>query len=191
VRFGGAQLRQGGKGVDEVLVDVAAEVGRVVAVDGGAQAGCSSAGRLCSAMRLEDAQLDVGQRAHRQRHARRRQALHQRRVFGAAHAVVDALHLQHVQRSLDVGRRAFFAGMGHEVQAEFAAAREHARELLRRVAAFAAVQAHADEVFRQGSACSSVAKASSSLRWRRKAQDQLALMPSSAGAAGRRGAGPG
>jgi hypothetical protein len=36
--------------------------------------------------------------------------------------VVDALDLQHVERALDVGRRPFLAGMGHHVQAQFAAA---------------------------------------------------------------------
>jgi predicted outer membrane lipoprotein len=103
---------------DEVLVEVAAKVGRVVAVDGGAQAGVEQFGQVVlRQIVFEHAQLDVGQRAHRERHALARQALHQGRVLGAAHAVVDALHLQHVERGADVGRRALLARMGHQVQA--------------------------------------------------------------------------
>jgi hypothetical protein len=85
------QLRQGGKGLDEVLVDITAEIGGVVAVDGHAQAGVQQRGQVVRGQRPEDAQLDVRQRAHRQRHALARQPLHQRRALGAAHAVVDAL----------------------------------------------------------------------------------------------------
>ena len=97
-------------------------------------------------MRLEHAQLHVRQRAHRQRHALAREPLHQRRVLDAAHAVVDALDLQHVERAADVCGRPLLAGVGDAVQAELAAAREHARELLRRMAALAAVEADADEL---------------------------------------------
>ena len=48
--------------------------------------------------------------------------------------VVDALDLEHIERAPDVGRRPLLAGVRDDVQAELAAAREHARELLRRVA---------------------------------------------------------
>ena len=67
--------RQRREGLHEVLVEVAAEVGRVVAVDGGAQAGRQQRGQVVLGQRVEDAQLDVGQRAHGERHALARQAL--------------------------------------------------------------------------------------------------------------------
>ena len=60
--------------------------------------------------------------------------------------MVDAFGVQHIERAPDVGRRAFFAGVRYEAQAEFAAAREHPSELLRRVATLAAVEADADEL---------------------------------------------
>ena len=59
--------------------------------------------------------------------------------------MVDALGFQHVERAPDVGGRPLFARMGDDMQAQCAATSEHARELLRRVAALAAVQAHAND----------------------------------------------
>ena len=60
--------------------------------------------------------------------------------------MVDALHLQQVQRGPDVGRRPLLAGVRDQVQAQLAAAREDARELLGRVADLAGVEADADEL---------------------------------------------
>ena len=47
---------------------------------------------------VEDAQLEVRQRADGQRDALAREPLDQRRVLDAAHAVVDALGVQQVER---------------------------------------------------------------------------------------------
>ena len=60
--------------------------------------------------------------------------------------MIDALDLQHVERIADVLRRTLFAGMRDRMQAELAAAREHASELLRRVAALARVESDANEL---------------------------------------------
>jgi hypothetical protein len=87
--------------------------------------------------------------------------------------MVDALDLQHVERTFDVGRRAFFAGMGHHVQAQFAAAGEHARELLRRVAALPAVQPDADEVLAPGQRLLQRGKGGVFAEVAQEAQDQL------------------
>jgi hypothetical protein len=53
----------------EVGLQVAAEVGRVVAVDRGAQPGLEQRRQVVLRHRVEDAQLHVRQRAHRQRRA--------------------------------------------------------------------------------------------------------------------------
>ena len=94
----------------------------------------------------EDAQLDVRQRAHGQRDPCRCQALDQRRIVDAANAVVDSLHAQQVDRGGDVRRGPLLAGMRDDVQAQLAALREDARELLRRVAALARVEPDADDL---------------------------------------------
>ena len=91
------------------------------------------------------------------------------RILVAAHAVIDALDLEQVERLADVRGGAFLAGVRDRAQAEARAPCEHALELRRRVAALAGVEADADEArSRNGSAASSVANASSSERWRRK-----------------------
>ena len=64
--------------------------------------------------------------------------------------MVDALHVQHVERALDVLGRPLLARMCDEVQSQLAAACKHTRELLRRVVALAAVQPDADEMLAVG-----------------------------------------
>ena len=95
--------------------------------------------------RLEYAQLDVGQRTDGQRHALRRQTLDQRLALDAAHAVVNALHLEHVERAFDVRRRTLLASMRHQFQPQLAGAGKDAAKLLRRMAALATVESDADE----------------------------------------------
>ena len=134
------------KSLQEVLVHVAAEVRRIVGVDGGNQAGVEQFTEVVLSQIGEHAQLEIRQRAHRQRDAVLRQPRHQCRVFGALHAVVDALHFQHIERAPHISGRAFFAGVRDQVEVQFAAAREHAGELLGRVAHLAGVKADADEL---------------------------------------------
>ena len=135
----GVLRRQAGGGEHglEVVVHVAAEIGRIVRVHGGAQAGVEQRLQIVVAQLGEHAQLLVRQRAHGERYALGRQALRQRGVVHRLHAVVDALDTQHIQRLPDVFGRAFLAGVGHQTKAQFAAAREHAGELFRRMAEFA------------------------------------------------------
>ena len=70
----------------------------------------------------------------------------------ALHAMVDPLHTQNVECGFDVCRWSLLAGMCHDVQAEFAASRKHARKFLWRMADFAGIEPNADEVIakRQG-----------------------------------------
>ena len=121
-------------------------------------------------MRVDDAQLDVRQRAHRQRHRSAPRRGPRAVVLDAAHAVVDALDAG--------GRRAparcTRAGLPRP-RARPRAAPRRARasktslELLRRVAGSPGVEADADEM-RPGTAApaSSVAQRVGLGRWRRK-----------------------
>ena len=105
-----------------------------------------------------------------------REPLDQRRVLDAAHAVVDALDVQHVERLPDVRGRPLLAGVGDAVQA----ARPRARAKTRAnfsggLPTLARVEADADEVLavrqRLRRASSSAASA---LEVAQEAQDQLA-----------------
>ena len=63
--------------------------------------------------------------------------------------VVDAHHLEQVQRLHDVVGRAFLAGMGNARKAGLAGHGKHALELVRRVALLRAVQPHCNKVLTQ------------------------------------------
>ena len=63
--------------------------------------------------RRKDLQLDVRQRADGERNLFLDQPVNQSLVLGAAHAVIDAARLEHVERFPDVGGRPLLAGMGH------------------------------------------------------------------------------
>ena len=91
------------------------------------------------------AQLEVGQRAHRERNAVLGQALHQTGVFAGLHAVVYALDLEHIQCGPDIGGGTFFTGMRHQMKAQCTAARKHPRKLLGRVSNLARIQPDANE----------------------------------------------
>ncbi len=101
---------------------------------------------------FEYAELDVGQGTNGQRQARLGKALHQRRVFDAAHAVVDARHAEQIDRVADIGRRAFFTGMRNAQKTLSERASKNAFELSRRVAGLARVEPDADDpvAVRQG-----------------------------------------
>src|SRR5687768_18459340 len=88
----------GREGLQEVLVDVAAEIGRIVRIHRRHEARVQQFAQVVVGQLREDTQLEVGQRAHRQRYSVPGQPLHQRGVFGGLHAVVDTLDLQQVQR---------------------------------------------------------------------------------------------
>ena len=94
----------------------------------------------------EHPQLDVGQRAHGERNALFCQPFDQGVILHTAHAVVDAFHLEQVQRFVDVFGRALLAGMRRRAQAFGAGAREHALELRRRMAALGGIQADRGEI---------------------------------------------
>ena len=139
-----------GEHLGEVLVDIAAKVGRVVGVDGGAQAGVQQLAQVVVLQVGKHAQLLVRQRAHRERDAVLRQALHQGGIVHGLHAVVDALDLEHIQGAPDVGRRPLFACMGHQVQTQFTASGKDACKFLWRMPQLAAIEAHAHDLVEQG-----------------------------------------
>ena len=59
----------------------------------------------------EDAQLDIGERAHGQRHPLGRQTVDEPRILDAAHPVIDPLDPEHVERLPDVLGRPLLAGV--------------------------------------------------------------------------------
>ena len=76
----------------------------------------------------------------------RDQAVDEPVVLEAAHAVVDALDAEQVERLPDVLRRAFLPRVRDRAQALGSRTREDARELRRRVAALPRVESDAGEV---------------------------------------------
>ena len=94
---------------------------------------------------LEDLQFDVGQGTDGQRHALPRQAVEELHIFVAAHAVIDAPHLQDVQGFADIGRRSLFARVRHGRQALAQRPREHLGEFRRGVAGLRRIQSDGGE----------------------------------------------
>ncbi len=141
-------LRRQAEGVAhgvEVVAGVAAEVGRVVGVDGAHQAGVQHGGQRMLGEGVDGAQPDVGQRAQGQRDPLAHQPLDQRRVLQAAQAVVDALDAEHVERLGDVLRRALLAGVRDPAQPEGRGRLVDLAELRRGMADLGGVQADAGD----------------------------------------------
>ncbi len=90
--------------------------------------------------RPDDAQLDVGQGTDGQRHPRRGQAAHQGGIAERGVAVVDAPHLQDVERLAHVVRGPLLAGVRHGQEALGAGPREDLRELARRMVALGRIE---------------------------------------------------
>ena len=82
----------------------------------------------------DHAQLEVGQRADRQRHAAAREPRGERGVLQRAVAVVDPVDAKQVERLGDIGRRSFLARVRAQQEPPPPRLGEHARELGRRVA---------------------------------------------------------
>src|SRR6185436_16465968 len=153
----GAQLRELGAGEAErrraceiVVERVAAEVGRIVGVHRHAEARVEQPLQVVLFEAPEHLQLHVRQRAHRERHALRAQARDQRRLLLAAHAMVDAHHLQEIERLLDVLGRALLAGVGEGHQALAAGPLEHALEFRRRMALLRGIEPDSVEEMPEG-----------------------------------------
>ena len=91
------------------------------------------------------AQLEIRQRTYRECNAVFGQALHQKRVLARLHAVVNTLDLEQIERSPDISRRAFLAGVRDQMKLQLAAARKHFGKLFGRVADFTGIESDADE----------------------------------------------
>ena len=106
--------------------------------------------RLCSRDRLEDAQLDVRQRADRERDPVGPEPLDEARVLEAADAVVDPPRLQHVERLPDVLGRPFLAGVGDREQPRRPGALEDGGELPGRMPDLGGVEPHRGDAVLEG-----------------------------------------
>ena len=126
-----------------VVVHIAAEIGRIVRVQGDVQSLPQHLRHGVVLQILNHAQLQVRQRAHRQRHPLGRQAPHQRFVLHGAVAVIHPVDVQQVQRLVHIGGRALLAGVRDALQAQRARTLEHPLELGRRMADLRRVQSHA------------------------------------------------
>ncbi len=144
-QLGRREIERGGRRAI-VLADVAAEVRRVIRVDRHDHALAQELGEVVLGEILDHAQLQVRQRTHRERNAIAHEALDERGVFVAAHAVIDAVHVQDVEGFRDVRGRAFLSRMRDQAQIHRVRLREHAGELRRRIAALAGVEPDADDV---------------------------------------------
>ena len=127
----------------DVVVHVAAEIGRVVAVQRDFDALCQELAKGVIGHGLEYTQADVGERADGQRHAFAHQTRDQSGVLQRPHAVIDARRPQQVEGLADIFRRTFLAGMGNDRLAEGAAAGEDAFELAGRIALFRRIEPEA------------------------------------------------
>lgn len=134
----------------EILIEIAAEISRIIRVHCHAQTRLQQRRHIVSGHRIEDAQLDIGQRADRQRNTFARQTFDQQRVIDTAHAMIDTFRAQQIQRVADVIGRAFLACMRHDAQTQFAAPGKDTREFFRRIAAFAAIESNADKMLTIG-----------------------------------------
>src|SRR5882757_4693694 len=91
---------------------------------------------------VEDLQLDVRQRAHRQRYALLPEPCYQFRILFTADAMIDALDPQDIERLVNVRRRPLLAGMRHGEQALAPCSLEHGGEFRRRVTALGRIEAY-------------------------------------------------
>jgi hypothetical protein len=74
----------------EIVHEVAAEISRVVGVHGHDKPLLKETQDRMSGEIVDDAQLQIGQRAHGQWYLRVRQALQERRILLCPHPVIDA-----------------------------------------------------------------------------------------------------
>ena len=120
----------------EIVVHIAAEVGRIVRIDRRPQSQPQHPRDGMILDRRHHPKLEVGERADRQGHLLAGQSRDQGRIFQGAIAVVQPVDPQHIQRLGDIGRRAFLAGVGDTLQPAIGGGGEDAGELGRRMAQF-------------------------------------------------------
>ena len=168
----GSRQRQRGESLAEIFIEVAAKVSRVVGVDRGHNAGIEQALQVVMRQGINHPQLEVGQRADRERDAVLHQPLHQGSVFDGSYAMVDALDLEHIERAPDVGRRPLLAGVCHQPKTQFPRPGKHPCKLLRRVADLAGRQANAQNLVAQGQRLLQALKGLGLAQMPQKAQDQ-------------------
>ena len=129
-----------------VGVDVPAEVGRVVAIDGGEKAGIEHGGQWMVGERVDDVQAHVGQRAHRQRGLVVAKAGNHLGIVHRPDTMIDPLDVQAVHRLRHALGVALLASVGDEVQPLGGGAGEHVSEQRVGKADLGGVQSDPDDV---------------------------------------------
>jgi hypothetical protein len=99
---------------------------------------------------IENPELYVGKRAHREGHALLRQARDEVGILFAAHAVINALDLEQIQCLGNVSWRAFFSSMCNGQKTFFPCPFEYRDKLGGRVTGLRGVQADSRNDIRMG-----------------------------------------
>ena len=99
-----------------ILAEIAAEIGRVVGIEGHEQTLVEHALGGVIGHGLDDAEPEIRQRADRERNLVAGEAGNEGLVLHGADPVIDPLDPQDVDRLPDIVRRAFLAGMGHQAE---------------------------------------------------------------------------
>ena len=137
-------------GGDEIVVHIAAEIGRIVGVDGDVEAGIEHFLERVRGQIRGDAEALVGQRTDGERDTRLRQPRDQRRIVHRPDAMIDPLGAEQVERLGDVGGRPLLAGMGDTAQAEPVRLGEDIGEQGWRIADLRRIEADADQAVKPG-----------------------------------------
>ena len=123
------------EGLREIVVHVAAEVGRVVGIDGSGKPRVEQFAQVVTG-EIRERRRASGSTAGTPSSAMRsvRQPLHQRQPsFARLHAMVDTLDLEQVKRRPHIGWRAFFTRVRHQPESPVrGSVRKHARKFFRR-----------------------------------------------------------
>ena len=124
--------------------DARPEQERVVGVDGQANTGRQQIGQGMLRQRGNDAEHDVRRRADVETNSGGRELFDETGHFERAHAVLDAMRTQEVDRVLHEPTGLEFTSVGRDQQAAVSGDAEAFDEVLRRVADFVVVQTEAD-----------------------------------------------
>ena len=133
----------------EIVGDVAAEVRRIVGVDGDQEAALHEGDHVVLVERGKDLQPHVGEGTNGEGDLVGHQPFDQAVVLKATHAVIDAPRLQHSEGFPDVFGRALLAGVRHPRKAHQAGLREDPAELGGRVADLGRVEADCRQEVRE------------------------------------------
>ena len=124
----------------EIVGQIAPEVGRVVGVDSRDEASVEHPCEWMSVERWNDLQRDVREWTDRQRNALGGETIDEFCRFEAPNPVVDPLDPERVERAFDIAGGPLFSGVGNRVKPVGAASVEQRRERFGPVSPFGAVE---------------------------------------------------